>query len=163
MTRTCTVCRHDQFHDINVALVKRKPYRHIAERYSLSLAALKRHQDSHIPAILAEAALAAEVEATADLAAELAQEKTDIQRLKARAEEQDDVRTALIACDRALKALELQARVEQIIASAPTVNILTSRVWVETRSAIIGALEAYPDAREAVLRALEDDGNGLAG
>jgi hypothetical protein len=56
---------------------------------------------------------------TDDLADELVRVKEDVHRLKERVEEDGDLRTALRGCDKALKALELQAEVEWLIQTPP--------------------------------------------
>jgi hypothetical protein len=160
MPRTCTVCSHDLHHEINVALVHREPFRHIASRYDLSTGALQRHSRDHIPELLLEAREAIERDDAEDLAGELVRVKEDVHRLKEKAEEDGDLRTALLGCDKALKALELQAKVEQLIQTAPTVNILVAPEWIELRTTLLYALDAYPEARGSVLRALEEADNG---
>ena len=97
-----------------------------------------------------------------DLVGELVRVKEDVHRLKEKAEEDGDLRTALRGCDKALKALELQAKVEQLIQTPPTVNILMIPEWVSLCTRLIYALDAYPEARGSVLRALEGGGNGTA-
>src|SRR5829696_9240064 len=136
MPRACTVCGHDEHHRIDVALVRRDPYRHIASRYGVSTAALQRHSKEHIPELLLQAYEGVERADAEDLAGELTRVKDDVQRLKDKAEEEGDIRTALLGCDKALKALELQAKVEQIIASQPTVNITVSPEWLEVKAVI---------------------------
>jgi hypothetical protein len=37
----------------------------------------------------------------------------------------------------------------------PQINVLISPEWLDLRSAIIGALGTYPEARESILKALE--------
>ena len=160
MTRVCTICSHDQRHPINVALVQREPYRHIASHYGVSTAALQRHSREHIPKLLLEAHETVLRDDADNLAGELVRVKEDVHRLKEKAEEEGDLRTALLGCDKALKALELQAKVEQLIQTAPQVNILMTPEWVSLRTRLIYALDAYPEARGSVLRALEEAGNG---
>ena len=160
MPRTCTVCAHDEHHAINVDLLDRLPYRRIATRYGLSEAAVRRHSGEHIPELLLKAYEAIERDDAEDLAGELRKVKADVHRLKEKAEEEGDLRTALLGCDKALKALELQAKVEQLIQTAPAVNILVAPEWVALRTKLLYALDAYPEARGAVLRALEGAGDG---
>src|SRR5918999_3807985 len=74
-----------------------------------------------------------------DLAGELVRVKEDVHRLKEKAEEDGDLRTALRGCDKALKALELQAKVEHLIQTAPTVNILMEPAWIELRTRLLYA------------------------
>ena len=42
----------------------------------------------------------------------------------------------------------------------PVVNLNVSPEWIELRAVIVGALEPHPAAYRAVLRALENAGNG---
>jgi hypothetical protein len=160
--RICTICSHEERHPINVALVRREPYRHIASHYGVSTAALQRHSREHIPKLLLEAFDGLVRRDAEDLAGELARVKEDVHRLKMKAEEDGDLRTALLGCDKALRALELQAKVEQLIQTAPQINILMTPEWVSLRTRLIYALDAYPEARGSVLRALESGGNGTA-
>jgi len=160
MPRRCTVCDHDEGHAINVALVQRESYRTIANHYGVSESALKRHSGEHLPQLLVKARDAVESAEADDLLAELKTEKEHIQELKGLAVKDEDYRTALLAVDKALRALELQARVSQILKDAPVINLNLSPEWVELRTTLVCALDAYPEARESVLRALEVAGNG---
>jgi hypothetical protein len=163
MPRKCSICDHDEHHALNVALVQRDAYRNIAKRYGVSIGALSRHAKDHLPEeLLVKAYEATQRDDAEDLAGELLKVKVDVHRLKEKAEEEGDLRTALLGCDKALKALELQARVEQLIQTAPTLNIHLTPEWLELRAVIVAALEPYPHARDSVLRALENGGNGRA-
>jgi len=146
-----------------VALVHREPYRHIASRHGVSTGALQRHSREHLPALLVKAYEAIERDDAEDLAGEVIKVKEDVHRLKERAEEEGDVRVALLACDKALKALELQAKIEQLIQTTPTFNIHLTTEWIELRTAIIKVLEPYPEARESFLKAITRVGNGSTG
>jgi hypothetical protein len=93
------------------------------------------------------------------LAAELVKVKADVHRLKEKAEEEGDLRTALLGCDKALKALELQAKVEQLIQTSPTVNIalVEHPGYQRLEAAIFRALEkSYHEARWAVAEAVKE-------
>lgn len=160
MPRTCTVCAHETLLQIDLALVRREPYRNIAKQFGVSPAALSRHTQEHLPAKLLMAQDAEDVADADLLKRELETEKADITRLKGKAEEAADYRTALAACDKALKALELQARLSQLINEAPTLNLYLSPQWLELRAVIVGALELHEEARSAVLRAMEEAANG---
>jgi len=86
---------------------------------------------------------------------ELEAVKEDIYRLRNKAEQRGNLNVALQGCDKALKALELHAKVRQIIDSSPTVNIHMSAEWIEIRRVILQALAPYEGARASVLGALE--------
>ena len=158
MPRTCTVCTHDEHHAINVDLLDRVPYRRIATRYGLSEAAVRRHSQEHIPQLLLKAYEAIERDDAEDLAGELIRVKADVHRLREKAEEEGDLRTALLGCDKALKALELQAKVEQLIQTAPTVNIalVEHPGYQRLEDAIFRALENHHEARYVVAEAVKE-------
>lgn len=61
MGRTCTICGHDESHQINVAPVHREPYRHIASQCNVSTGALQRHSKEHISELLVKASEAEEL------------------------------------------------------------------------------------------------------
>ena len=110
MPRECSVCSHPEAFAINEVLVLQKASnRRIAPQYGLSEKAIRRHRE-HIPQLLVKAAEAMELDDAEHLAAELNKLKQDVHRLKDRAEGEGDLRTALLGCDKALKALELQAK-----------------------------------------------------
>jgi hypothetical protein len=82
--------------------------------------------------------------------------KADVHRLRQRAEEEGDLRMALLGCDKALKALELQAKVEQLIQTTPTFNLELNPEWLELKAVIIGALSEHPPALRAVRAAIKE-------
>jgi hypothetical protein len=143
-----------------VAIVHREPYRHIASRHHVSTGALQRHSREHLPALLVKAYEAIERDDAEDLSGEVIKVKEDVHRLKEKAEDEGDIRAALLACDKALKALELQAKVEQLIQTSPTFNLHLNTEWITLRTTIVRALEPYPEARESFLKALTSVSNG---
>jgi hypothetical protein len=48
MPRKCSICRHDQRHEIEADLQARLTYRVIARRYGVSKDAVSRHRASHV-------------------------------------------------------------------------------------------------------------------
>ena len=143
-----------------MAIVHREPYRHIASRHGVSTGALQRHSREHLPALLVKAYEAIERDDAEDLSGEVIKVKEDVHRLKEKAEDEGDIRAALLACDKALKALELQAKVEQLIQTSPTFNLHLNTEWIALRTTIVRALEPYPEARESFLKALTSVSNG---
>jgi hypothetical protein len=156
MPRRCKVCTDERREAIERDILAGTPAREIAERYvTLSHTSVQRHADNHMAEALAKSREVAELSDAERLKAELERVKADVHRLKTKAEEEGDIKTALMGCDRALKALDLQARVAQLIQTAPTVNVLISPEWLELRAVIVATLEPYSEARKAVLRALD--------
>jgi hypothetical protein len=77
-----------------------------------------------------------------------------------RAEKAGDLRTALAAISQARGNLELLGKLAGELDERPMVNLNFSAEWLELRAVIVGALEPHPEARGAVLRALESVGDG---
>jgi len=77
-----------------------------------------------------------------------------------RAENARDLRTALAAISQARRNLELLGKLAGELDEAPVVNLNVSPEWMELRTLIVGALDAHPQARGAVLSALEGAGDG---
>jgi hypothetical protein len=162
LTRTCTVCAHDEAHVINVELVSRVPYRDIAGRFDVSKSALKRHSEEHIPQLLVQAKQAVEASQADDLVSQVKDLQDRTINLLDEAEEAGELRTALSAIREARGNVELLAKLRQIIDERPQVNLYLSQEWIALRTTIIAALEPYSEARESVLRALEGGSNGRA-
>jgi hypothetical protein len=156
MPRTCTVCSHPDRRLIDQALVDRElTYRDISQIYGVSNAAVGRHVDNgHISQVLAKAYEAEE-------RAEGSRLLSRIEDLHARTlaildeAEGDDNRVALAAIREARSDLELIGEVTKELDRAPVLNLNLSAEWLEIRAVIVSALEAHPDARQSVLRALE--------
>ncbi len=156
MPRVCGVCAHPKREEINRALLAEEPYRNIAERFGTSTTALHRHKKGHMPAHLAKAQEAAEVVQADSLLDRLLSLNAETMAIlkEARAGRIKDNELALRAIARAEKQLELQGKLLGELNEAPTVNILAVPEWFSLRSTIIAALEPYPEAKQAVVRAL---------
>jgi hypothetical protein len=153
VSRTCTVCGHPDRPEIDKDLVNGTALRDIAGRFSISKSALERHKADHIPHSLLKAQEVQDVARGDRLASELIELKDDVHRMKSKAEKAGDLKTALVAVDKALRALELQARLAQIIDDRPQVNVL---IDARVQQAIVDALEPFDAAKYAVSRALKE-------
>jgi hypothetical protein len=162
MPRSCTICTHGEAHPINVALVHRDAYRHIASRYEVSTGALQRHAREHLPELLVRAKDAAEVAEADSLLDRVESLYKRTEAILAAAESNSEWSTALQAIRECRGNLELLGRVTKELQDAPTLHLHLNPEWLELRAVIVGALEPYSEARGAVLRALEDGGDGRA-
>jgi hypothetical protein len=158
--RRCTVCDHSERHGIDGDLVTGAPYRSVAKRFGLSESAVYRHKTEHLPAHLLKA-WEVEVAARADdLLEQVRHLQAHALNILERAENAGDLRTALAAISQARGNLELLGKLAGELDERPVVNISVSPEWLELRTVIVGALEPHPAAHTAVLRALEDVGDG---
>ena len=146
-----------------MALIAGEPYRSVANRYeSLSQASVQRHSENHLPATLAQAK-EAEMVAHAD---DLLEQVRDLQvrtfAILEAAEASEQHRTALSAIREARGNLELLAKLSGQLQQEGTVNLHLSPEYLEVRTAILVAVEPYPEAARAISRAmLGIEGNGL--
>jgi hypothetical protein len=162
MPRRCTVCDHPQRQAIDEILVTGAPYRSVAKRFDLSESSVYRHKTEHLPAHLLKAREVEEVAHADDLLVQV----RDLQRhalgILERAEKAGDLKTALAAISQARGNLELLGKLAGELDERPVVNLNISPEWLELRAVIVTALEPHPDARGAVLAAIEGIGNGGA-
>ena len=109
MPRTCTVCPHPHRDAIDRRLLDGAPLRNIAKQFSLSSASLFRH-NKHISKTLSNARQEAEI-LRADGLMELLNHLTaEAARLKQKAEQAKDYRTALAGVREMSRLLELVMR-----------------------------------------------------
>lgn len=155
MTR-CKVCKHPDINEINEKLVSGISPREMADKYNLNHMSLYRHKEKHLPLTLIKAQQLQEQDAADDLLArvELIYEKA--WDLVNKAETKGSFQPAVGALKEARSCLELIGKLLGEIKSGTTVNVLYNPEFIQVRQTITQALEPYPDARQAVVRALEE-------
>lgn len=150
---------HPQRSEIDRRLVSGEPVLAVAKAYGLAHDSLGRHFARHVATAVREAAereRQADEEARGDdLLGELRSLIKIAKGLLARAVQAGDLRTAVSAVGQIKGVIETMARILGDISDAPTVNVTLAPVVVQMRQALIVALEPYPEARAAVLKALE--------
>jgi hypothetical protein len=126
-------------------------HRSVAKRFGLSESAVYRHKNEHLPAHLLKAR-EVEEEARAD---ELLDQVRNLQvhalDILERAEKAGDLRTALAAISQARGNLELLGKLAGELDDRPVENLNVSPEWLELRAMIVGALEPYGEAKEAMV------------
>ncbi len=158
MPRTCTVCNHAERDAIDQALVSGESARDLSAKYRVSEDAITRHRARHRPAALADARAAAEVTRADDLLGQVQALQTRTLGVLAKAEAAGELRTVLQAVREARGNLELLARLlGELRDTAPTVNValVTAPEWLALRSAMLRTLEPFPEARHALVQALD--------
>jgi hypothetical protein len=158
--RTCTVCTHPECAAIDAALVAGEPYRAIARQHGVSRHAITRHKAAHLPVVLVKAQGVAEVTHGDDLLAKMTGLEADAKRIGTEAEKKGDLRTALAAIRELIRIVELLAKVQGELNEQAVVNVILSPEWVAVRTAVMVAMQPYPEARRALaarLLALENE------
>jgi hypothetical protein len=164
VTRVCTVCTHEKRYEIEEKLATRQgTYRGLARTYGVSEDAVSRHvSGGHIAQLIALAADAQRAAAGDSILDRIeALHARTLAILKA-AEKTKQYRTALSAIREARGNLELIGEVTKEINRTPTLNLTLHPEYIEVRTLIVQALAPYPDARDAVVRAIASVGNGRA-
>ncbi len=158
MPNTCSLCKHPSREEIDAALLGVESLRKIAARWAVSKSALLRHKAAHLPAAIVKAAAAKEEISGGKLLDRLTtlnRETTSILR-EARTAETKDNQLALRAIARAERQLLLEGKLLAEMKEDPaTVDLTLAPEWLTLRAAILLALEPYPAAQAAVVKALE--------
>lgn len=154
MPRVCSVCRHGERQAIDRALIAGETFRYVSQRWGLSLAALVRHRDDHLPVALRKAAEAQGLADALDLVAQLKAVNSAAFTVLQEARQTGDGELALKAINTVVKQLEMVARAGGALPEAPTVNLYVLPEFVEARVVLLRALLPYPDARAAAAEAL---------
>lgn len=156
MPQTCTICRHKERDAIDLALLEGQPLRDIARQFNVSRAALDRHKD-HLPGQLVKAHEAAEIASAGTLLDRLRQLNDETRAILAETREIKNHDLSLKALARLEKQLELEAKLlGELKENETTVHIYASPEWVALRSLVITALRPYPEAAQAVGKALSE-------
>jgi hypothetical protein len=157
MPQVCTVCSHPDALEINEALViHRRSKRTIANQYGLHDSSIQRHKE-HIPELLLKAARAEEI-VEADKVLDRILEHLDRgHALESKAGALGQLGHEISAHNSVRSDIELLAEALGKIDRAGGIKfVLNNPVWVMLEQTIVDALEGYPDAKAAVLTALQD-------
>jgi hypothetical protein len=157
MARICTVCNHSDVEEIDRRLVSGDSIAGIARDFAVSEDSLRRHFDNHVPETLAASPSTKDIINGDNLLDQL-------QSARDKAIELLDM--AIVAGDTKVygppssylseirQQIKLWAELEGRISSQPQITIINNPEWVELRTAIIVALDPYPEAKAAVVHAI---------
>jgi len=150
------VCQHPARAEIDAALVRGvSPYEIETGYTGLKKSSVQRHRELHLTSKLLKAQEAREVAAADDLLEEVRGLQRRAYAVLGAAEQAQEYRVALAAIREARSNLELLARLVGQLDSTLNVNLSVNSEWIELRALIVGALEPHPDARTAVLAAIQ--------
>lgn len=136
MPRRCSVCAHPDRESVELGLVSGRPRRRLAAEAGVSESAIHRHDAHHVPSVLVWAEDAREAAKADRLLSATLERESDALRLMAKAEDEGDVRGAVVALREARECLELRARIAERLLPAAT----------------------EPDTLASLFRALREDG-----
>lgn len=154
----CSICTHPNKEDLDRLILAGEPTRSIAaQRTGITHTTLRRHK-RHLEQSLVHADLRNLPEGgdLLDDAQFLQQQAIEVLEECKKA---GAWKVAITAIGVAQRNIELQAKLLGLLQEQQLTNVLLSADWLEVRTAIIGALTAYPEARDEVAKAIA----GLAG
>ena len=85
--------------------------------------------------------------------------RSQAQVIKDSAEKKGNLRVALQGIRELVRIVELLAKLRGELDERPQINVLLTPEWVQVRTSVLYALSPYPDARQAVSRALLEAGD----
>ena len=146
MARTCTICTNKNSHEINQAIIRGTSYRTIASQYSVSKAAIQRHAKNHLPSHLAKSEKAKELKEADSIIDSIFRLEASSIRIQEQAEEQNDLKSALIAIREQARLIELRARLLGEISSQEGSRTTINRI----EKMDVKALLLDPNSRAAI-------------
>ncbi len=155
MPRICKACNHPEREIIDKYLIEGKPIRNIAEHFSLSSSSVFRHK-SHLYETLIKAKGVKEIAQADNLMEQISSLQSRALNILSKTEEAQDWRAATGAIREARGCLELLGKLAGEFKEGQTINVILTPQWIELRTSIIQTLEAYPEAKLSILRALEE-------
>ena len=158
MSRTCSVCSHDNCEQINNMLIRGKSLRSISEKYGPSIAALHRHKQHMLAQRQNLAVDEIEITEPSIVMRRLAELDMRADLLYQEAVKSKDLLNASRALKELREIVALYAKLTgELNAQAQIVHqhVHINPEWVALRQAMLTALAPYPEARAALVAALE--------
>lgn len=154
----CQVCQHEEREHIDAKLVTGAASRPIAEEYGLHYKAILNHRKKHLPKTLIKSQTLQDEQGADQLLARVEDLYSKSLLLIEKADSDQKWQAATSAIKESRACLELTAKLIGQLKTGHTYNITYNQEFVSARLAIYQALKPYPDARQAVILALEEGG-----
>jgi len=155
-TQKCSVCLHDEKNAIDEQLITGVAVRTLAKKYDLGRMALQRHRANHLPKTLVKARALQEMDHADRLLERVEGLYDKALQIMNKAESDGKYQPAVSAIKEARSSLELIAKMIGELKTGTTINLTYNQEFIEARLLIVKALEPYPEAQEAVVKALGD-------
>lgn len=159
MAAACSVCEHPDIAEIDAALAAGTGRRAVAQRFGVGEASVQRHRSAHLsPALVAAVAEEAEHARHRSLLDRIEDLVETVEGVMASAKEEGRSAPILAAARELRAGLELLGKATGELkpdGAVTVVNIATNPEWLALRTAILTALNGYPEARIALAEAID--------
>ncbi|MDA2919242.1 hypothetical protein MYX76_07100 [Desulfobacterota bacterium AH_259_B03_O07] len=156
---SCAICIHPKHFSIDKLLVEGQSERTVAHQFSVSRDSIHRHK-KHIDLKLLKARDLNEMLEADNLLGQIKHLQREAYDNLELAKGERDVKSISMALREARGNLELLARLLGKLQETKVVNVLISPEWLSIKVQILGALEAFPEAKEAIVEALQTHTDG---
>lgn len=158
--RPCTICTHPERDAIDRALIGAgaalKP---VSLKFGVTQQSVMRHREQHMPRAARKEGAEAVAEAEGTRGAYLLREASGLRKramaLLEKAEAAEDIRGANGSLREARECLKLEAQLLGELDDSATINVLIAPAFIKVQTVVLAALAHYPEARIAVVHALE--------
>ena len=153
MPRPCSICAHNKASQINRDLVKGVSPVDVSAKYQVSQFALYRHRKNHLTRSLSEDPKVKELRITDNAVETLRNMLQKLREIEKKAERAKNLNISILAIREVCRITELLEKIAGRLKDSE-VNIYMNLQFVTIQTAIVEALEPYPEAKLAVVEAL---------
>jgi hypothetical protein len=152
----CQTCRHPEVEAINQELIENKPIRNIAERYGRSPSSIHRHSKNCIPEFLQDAREAKRILHGVSIKEKIDELEKEVWALIGKLDAEGDHRGEIRGFAEIRRHIELRARLGLDNGDSKKGELLNDPEWIELQTHILEAIDEFPEAKFAVILALEE-------
>jgi len=153
LSKPCSVCACKDVEKINAGIIEGVPLAALSSEYGVTQSALYRHK-IHIPEQLVKAREVKETAAADNLMERVASLNSKAEDVYKKALKSQNLNAAIGAVRELRGITELYAKITGELQSQTVNNIIVAPEWITLRNAILKALDPYPEARQAVIKAI---------
>lgn len=153
MPRQCSICSNDRAKQIDQDLVKGLSPADVSSKYQVSQFALYRHRKNHLTRSLSGDPQVKELRITDSAVETLGNMLRKLKDIEKQAERAKNLNIAILAIREVARITELLEKICGRLKDSE-INVYLNPQFVTVQTAIVEALEPFPEAKQAVVEAL---------
>jgi hypothetical protein len=158
ISNRCKVCLHEDVDNINARIIAGASSRTIAKEFNVGYKSVQNHANKHLPKQLVKAKSVQDEQSAERLLERIEDLYSKALLLIDKADSDQKWAAAATAIKEARACLELTGKLIGTLKTGHVTNVIYNTEFVAVRMAIYQALKPYPEARQAVIGALETEG-----